>query len=101
MTLKDAILNINYDSSVAIYADAPFSPDSEARIGQNQFENGGVLDKKEWVINGEAANDRAETGLEDFRDHDDFEEMVTENITDFLIPELEVERKDREDLRIA
>ncbi|MCY4130071.1 MAG: hypothetical protein OXG15_12630 [Gammaproteobacteria bacterium] len=99
MKLKKAISTINYDSSIAIYAESPFTPNSESRIGQNQFENGGILDGKEWVINGDSANDRSEYGLEEYRDHDEFEEMVSENISDFLIPQLEEERKDREDLR--
>lgn len=43
--------NLNYDSSWAVYAekiDGVFQEDSEARFGQIQFENGGLLDGCEF-----------------------------------------------------
>ena len=32
-----------------IWAAAPFTEDSESRIGRTQFENGGLLDEKQFV----------------------------------------------------
>ena len=37
------------DPQWGIWADAPFSAESESRVGQTQFENGGLLDDKEFV----------------------------------------------------
>lgn len=44
MNLKDAIINIQYDSSWGIWAEFPFTPESKARYGRRQFKNGGLLD---------------------------------------------------------
>lgn len=52
MNLTEAITRIQYDSSWAIWADTPFTPDSEARYGQRQFEQGGVLDSKSFFADG-------------------------------------------------
>ena len=51
MTLKEQLMNLepNVEGNWSVYADAPFTPESEARIGQDQFENGGLLDGKECV----------------------------------------------------
>ena len=64
MNLKEACLKISYDSSWAIYADAPFTDESEARFGQTQFENGGLLDDKVFFANGEVVNDAIETQID-------------------------------------
>lgn len=100
MTLKEAILRINNESSWSVYAKSPFTADSEARIGQTQFENGGLLDDKEWVGNGDRINERA--SLDSF--HDDFPNASEADreyaeeiwIEEGLIPELEAERRERE-----
>lgn len=52
MTLIEIMTgNLNYDSSWAVYAekiDGVFQGDSEARFGQTQFENGGLIDGCEF-----------------------------------------------------
>ena len=62
-TLADEIEKIvrggNYVSDWGIWADAPFSPESEARQGQDQFENGGVLDEKSFFASNEQIIDAA------------------------------------------
>lgn len=37
------------DNNLGIWADYPFTINSDARIGQNQFENGGLMDDK-WFF---------------------------------------------------
>ena len=50
MKLKDRLMNISsIDNQWGIYADAPFTADSDSRVGQTQFENGGLIDDKEFV----------------------------------------------------
>lgn len=49
MTLSDIIKGgFQYDSGYSIYIDntVALTPNTEARIGQNQFEQGGLLDGK-------------------------------------------------------
>ena len=57
MNLIDAISKIQYDSNWGIWADTPFIPDSEARYGQRQFEQGGVLDGKSFFADGVQVGD--------------------------------------------
>jgi len=57
-----------YDRGQAIYA-LGTGPDSLARIGQTQFEQGGLLDGKEFVINGMQLGD----AILSYTDGDDFE----------------------------
>jgi hypothetical protein len=54
MLLKDAVVQIQNDRNWAVYA-TDTNPDAEARYGQRQFENGGVLDDKRFIIDGEIA----------------------------------------------
>ena len=42
---------VSYDSSWGIYADG-CTANAEARLGQTQFENGGVLDGKRFICDG-------------------------------------------------
>ena len=50
MKLKDRLMRFSsIENQWGIWADAPFSPDSDSRLGQTQFENGGLLDDKEFV----------------------------------------------------
>lgn len=39
---------LNYSNTEAVYLEKPFSGESEVRFGQPQFENGGLLDDKEF-----------------------------------------------------
>ena len=52
MTLQEGIRNIRPEEDLAIYAKAPFTPESEARYGRTQLENGGERDDKELFANG-------------------------------------------------
>ena len=64
MNLKEAICKIENTPSWGIYAEHPFTEESEACIVQNCFENGGLLDDKRWFCNGDTANDAVETQLD-------------------------------------
>ena len=90
MNLKDRLININtVEANWAIYADIPFSEDSETRIGQTQFENGGLLDKKEIVGTFENLHDRIENQIDSDLGDEDYQREVA---IECLIPELEDER---------
>lgn len=65
MNLAEAIVKIQYDSSWGVWAEVPFAPDSEARYGQCQFENGGVLDNKELFTDGVSIGDWFKSWFED------------------------------------
>jgi len=57
LTLKDIIDNgLEYSTSWAIYADG-FLSESPARIGSTQFENGGIMDGKKLICNGQELGD--------------------------------------------
>jgi hypothetical protein len=61
-TLKELASSISYDSSWGIWAeliDGKFTADSQARYGQRQFENGGVLDGFEFFADGQKIVDNA------------------------------------------
>lgn len=57
MKLYEAIIKIGYDDSWGIWAEVPFSPEGEARIGQRIFENGGLLDEKVFFATGTECGD--------------------------------------------
>lgn len=62
-TLKELANNISYDSSWGIWAgliDGKFTADSDARYGQRQFQNGGVLDGFEFFADGVQVRDHAD-----------------------------------------
>lgn len=80
MNLKEAILRINYDANWGIYAESPFTSNSPARIGQTHFENGGVLDDKEYFCNGEVANDAVETQVDRSFGEEDYQREVAAEI---------------------
>lgn len=68
MTLIELIeKGLQYDSSWAIYAWRN-SPDSPARVGQTQFENGGVLDGMDLIIDGVQLGDALERYCDDDED---------------------------------
>ena len=79
--LKDLAASIQYDSSWGIWAElinGKFTPDSEARYGQRQFENGGLLDEFEFFADGEKIGD----SISEYCDGDDdfTEEAISELI---------------------
>lgn len=55
MRLKDLVTKIQGDEGWAVYAESS-DPNADARYGQTQFKNGGLLDNKKFIINGENAN---------------------------------------------
>lgn len=104
-TLKDVIeAGIEESNQIAIYAVTPFTPESEARIGQTQFDNGGLLDDKEFVVNGEALNRHVEIFFSNvgglISDSREMDAAMAEWIAEELIPELETDRQARKDWRI-
>lgn len=73
---------ISYDRGWGIYA-TDCSPDAEARIGQTQFENGGLLDSKHFICDGQQLGDALLrwTDGEDFDMDDlDIEGLLQEEI---------------------
>ena len=57
LTLKEIIANgLEYSTSWAVYADG-FQSESQARIGNTQFVNGGLLDGKKLICNGQELGD--------------------------------------------
>ena len=63
MTLSQEIEKIvrgaNYVSDWGIWADEPFTAESEARQGQTQFDNGGEVDEKSFFATNEQIIDAA------------------------------------------
>lgn len=55
--LLDLIAKIQPDDSWGIWAETPFTPDSPARYGQMQFENGGMLDDAVFFADGMQCGD--------------------------------------------
>jgi len=86
-TLAQLVKNIQYDDDWEIWADVPFTPESEARYGQRQFENGGVLDEKTFFATGTRCGDFIAEWCEGDEDVED--EAVNQ-----FIDEVEEERKD-------
>ena len=79
MKLKEAVLKIEYNAYWGIYADGT-TPESEARFGAVQFDNGGVLDDKFFIMDGEQNGDRLLTycdgDLEAIGEHFNGEDFV-------------------------
>lgn len=90
MTLLEAITQIQYDGGWGIWADAPFTPHSDARYGQCQFENGGLLDGKEFFADGEECGDYLASWLDGIDDPEPW--MSDEGATE-MIRETEEERR--------
>lgn len=65
--------HVEYSSSWAVYAEA-LEPESPARMGQTQFENGGLLDSKQYVIDGVTLGDAKLRYFEDNYSENDREE---------------------------
>lgn len=75
-TLIDLLTGgMEYSGTWAIYAeriDGEFKPESPARFGQRQFENGGLLDGCEFFTTNEDATGRMNRYMgDDWRDLDD------------------------------
>ena len=71
--LKDLAGSIQYDSSWGIWAElinGEFTPESQARYGQNQFENGGILDGFEFFADGQKIGDHYSDWCGEFELHD-------------------------------
>jgi hypothetical protein len=91
-TLKELASNISYDSYWGIWAeliDGKFSADSQARYGQRQFENGGLLDGFEFFADGEKIGDSISEycdGDDDFKDEaiSELIDSVNESLSDRL-----------------
>jgi hypothetical protein len=67
---------LDYSSQWGIYAerrDGKFQADSPARYGQRQFENGGLLDEKEYFLNNESATDHMSAYLEGVDEPEDWQ----------------------------
>lgn len=86
--LSTLIQEIQYDDSWGIWADAPFTPESDARYGQSQFKNGGLLDKKTYFATGTRCQDFLAEYCGDNRE--DFADEAARE----LIDEIEDERKE-------
>ena len=72
--------SLEYSSSWAVYAqkiNGKFVPESPARFGQTLFENGGVLDEKEFFADNEQIIDRALDWDENYSDNDEDERIET------------------------
>jgi hypothetical protein len=83
MELAELLKNgLQYDSSWAIYAYGT-GPDSPARIGQTQFDNGGLLDGMEFVIDGVKLGD----AVRRYTDGDDEMEYSGSELLDWLLEE--------------
>ena len=84
-TLEYALQDISNDSNWGIYASYPLTAQTEIRFGQPQFENGGLLDEKKFVINGESANDRIQDMIDVSLGEEDYQrEIAIETLIDEL-----------------
>ena len=91
MTLADEIEKIvrgaNYVSDFGVWANEPFTAESEARQGQGQFENGGLLDEKSFFATNEQIIDAAHSWCDGDPNAEDcqfgMDEIVSE-VIDFI-----------------
>ena len=96
-TLKQQLIEgFSPDPTYGIYADAPFSEDSECRIGQVCFENGGVLDDKQFVCNLESIEYRIDLMIDEESGEVDYQREVA---VESLIQEMEDDRLFRESVK--
>lgn len=90
MTLLEALQDIQYSTSWGIWAekiDGKFNIGSEARYGQQIFENGGLLDDWCYVCDGEFASDRFviwQNGSGEVEWDDDFTDELIEELNSIL-----------------
>ena len=90
MKLKDRLMQLSsIESNWGIWAEAPFSENSDSRVGQIQFENGGLLDDKQPVGTLESLTREIEGQIDD---EDGDLEYQREVAVETLIGELEEER---------
>lgn len=88
MTLSDIFKRgFQYDSSYSIYIDdtVALTPNTEARVGQNQFEQGGLLDGKVELMDLVQAAD-AMTEYFEGTDDEDVPSYVDNFIYDEICP---------------
>ena len=83
MTLREAIVKIAYDNNWGIWAEVPFTPDSEARIGQRVFENGGPVDEKVFFADGEVCGNFISNYLDGASIEDWGDEAACEMIAEY------------------
>jgi hypothetical protein len=93
MRLDEAVKRIQYDSSWGIWASVPFMPESGARFGQCQFENGGLLDDKVFFANGVEVGDYMLRHCDGDNDLLSDPDWIAEG-ADWMIAEYEEERED-------
>ena len=97
MRLQDRLANLSTpETQWGIWADAPFTADSESRIGQTQFENGGLLDEKEFVGTLYSLSLQIEEQIDEA---DGDMEYQREIAVETLLDELEAERLEAEHLK--
>ena len=69
MSFMDVVKNhlegncVNYSNTEALYLSKPFSEKSSVRHGQPRFENGGLLDEREFFCTNEQLVDEIENYL--------------------------------------
>lgn len=77
MTLVEAISKVGNSDNLGAYANFPLSNKSMARIGQRQFENGGLLDDMVFFASGSSCQDFIERYME--LDEDTEDDFVLDN----------------------
>lgn len=79
--LRDLIVNgLQHDSNWGIYAEE-CSPAAEARIGQTQFEQGGLIDGKRLIVDGVQLGDALLRYTDGDENADDF---IEDWVDDFI-----------------
>ena len=76
MKLLDAVMDIQGGEDWGIWAEFPFTPESEARYGQRQFENGGLRDDKVYFSNGLFVNQYLSNYVADLDDYSTDKELM-------------------------
>ena len=88
MTLKEIFTDsFQYTSSWSIYIDdtVALTPNTEVRVGQNQFNQGGILDGKVELMTLELATDIITEYFGDIPD-EDVSGFITQFIYDEILP---------------
>ena len=80
-----------------IWAEAPFTEDSESRIGRTQFENGGLLDEKQFVCTLASLTARIDAQIDEADGDIEYQREIA---IETLIAELEDERLEERNLKV-
>ena len=97
MRLQQRLENLSTsETQWGIWADAPFTADSESRIGQTQFENGGLLDSKVFVGTLYSLSLQIEEQIDEADGDMEYQRKVA---VEKLLDELEAERLEAEYLK--